>query len=194
MAKKSVMDDEPETKAPPERHEPPHAHGHAEPEAPAPATAPEPLNAPAQLAAPTQAAAPTAFPATHFRGPVVVGPSDMPGEVPQLRRLLLDNTNVTDFAVKFPIGSVLWRVILRVITAYNGTTPKVTVGSTTGGTSDIINATIPGPGLTDTLVSAPLSTSGTNAYTAYLGVTGASTAGAAEVLFLYAGRPAAKLS
>jgi|SRR5215831_136553 len=186
MAKKTALEEE-ETKAPPE-----HAHHHPEAAASQHKMAPEPLDAPVVQAVPAQAAAPTAFPATHFRGPVVVGPLDMPGEVVLVRRLLLDNTNVTDFAVKFPSGSVVWRVILRVITAYTGTTPTLKVGTNTGGLSDILNQAIPAPGLTDTLVSAAMATTGTNAYTVYLSVTGASPAGAAEVMLLYAGRPASK--
>ena len=129
---------------------------------------------------------------THFAGPVcsrqpVPGLPPLSGETPLLLRYFLDNTDVVNFPIQFPLGSVLWRVILVVGTAYNGTTPKLAVGSTLGGT-DILNATIPAPGVLDQLVAANLPASGK----VYVNVTGASTAGAMQVMFMYAGKPALK--
>jgi len=154
----------------------------------------EPFDLPLPQAAPVlPGATQNAAKATHFTGPIcsrqaVSGQSPVSGEAPLLLRYFLDNSNVTDFAIQFPPGSVVWRMIVNVTVAYNGTTPKFNVGSTTGGTSDLVTMTIPGPGVLDQAFPASLPASGT----IYLNVTGASAAGAAQIMFLYAGRPALK--
>jgi hypothetical protein len=147
------------------------------------------------MAAPTLPAVPQgAIKGTHFTGPICsrqgagAGVPAVTGETPLCLRYFLDNTNVTDFAVQFPTpGSVLWKVLVNTTTAYNGTTPKVNVGSSTGGTSDIASIT-PALGTVDTPVTVSLPANGK----VYLNVVGTSTAGAAQVLLLYFGKPALK--
>jgi hypothetical protein len=124
----------------------------------------------------------------HFNEPIVSRQQSVAGEVPLLLRYYLDNTNVTDFPIQLPQGGVLWRAVVVVTVAYNGTTPTIALGSGTGGMSDILTQAIPGVGKTDTLVNALLPASGK----IYLNVTGASTAGAAQLMLMYAGKPAIK--
>jgi hypothetical protein len=203
MAKKStaVLDEE---EAPPSKH----AHASQEPP-PAEAdgqSAIAPLPGPGSPEVltpqgPTQFAAPQlpgvvqgGLKGTHFTGPICsrqgagAGVPPVTGETPLCLRYFLDNTNVTDYAVQFPMpGSVLWKVLVNTTVAFNGTTPKVNVGSSTGGTSDIASIA-PALGTVDTPVTASLPANGK----VYLNVTGTSTAGAAQVLFLYFGHPALK--
>jgi hypothetical protein len=129
---------------------------------------------------------------SHTHGPLCSGvPGKVQvGEALLLRRFTLGPADVTGFAVSFPPGAIVLQVIVQTSVAFNGTTPLIKLGTTSGG-AELASITPPAAGATlaTAITASPVMTTDTNLY---LTMTGASTLGAAHLMITYAGRPALK--
>jgi hypothetical protein len=136
--------------------------------------------------------APAGIRGSHTYGPLCAGSpgKNQVGETLLLRRFTLGPADITGFAVSFAPGAIVLQVIVQTATAFNGTTPLIKLGTTSGG-AELASITPPAAGATlaTAVTASPVMTTDTNLY---LSMTGASTLGAGHLMIMYAGRPALK--
>jgi len=200
------------TEAPPRKRnsepvEPPPVHHHAKGgaseakanEAPAAAaTAAAPVVTPFANPPASPVASPTgARKAVHFAGPVVSGHKTyLQGQAVLCMRFDVDKStgNFTGGTAAAPgtsflldTGVILWKTITSVTQAFDGTTPKVNIGTTSGG-SEIASIALGTAGAPAEAAALAAPTAGTTLYVSLTG--GPFTTGHASVVLLFIG-PAA---
>jgi len=133
--------------------------------------------------------------AAHFNGPVSVGgTNDVKGVALLAYRFDIDKANgniaggtTPGSTLHFPAGTILWNLISQVTVAFDGTTPKLNLG-TTPGASDIASISIASiSAAATTLLSTVLPAAG-NVYVSVTG--GPFTVGHATLAIVYLGSPA----
>jgi hypothetical protein len=157
-------------------------------------------DAPVQLAA-TPVTQPLMTPAgakkaIHFAGPVVSGGKEyVQGQVVLVYRFDIDKSTgnfaggtTAGTTLKFPIGTVFWKLIVDVTQAFDGTTPKLNIGTTPGGT-DAASIALGSLANTETNILSTILPASGNIYVSLTG--GPFTTGHAAVALLYLGSPAA---